>query len=98
MIAILQSPAGPLSLHRHLPERSSPSMVRCAAQKPRALDRSGPFRTPSSQEGKGAIGKDRRSGPVSTRAHDNTINQCYPSPPVTFSIDPTESGSGYLVK
>ncbi len=35
---------GPLSLLLHVPERSSPSRVRFAAQKPRALDRSGPFR------------------------------------------------------
>ena len=35
---------GPLSLPPHVPERSSPSRVRCAAHKPRALDRSGPFR------------------------------------------------------
>ena len=36
---------GPLFLLSHLPERSSPSRVRFAAQKQRALDRSGPFRT-----------------------------------------------------
>jgi hypothetical protein len=35
---------GPLSLLPHVPERSSPSRVRCAAHNPRALDRSGPFR------------------------------------------------------
>jgi hypothetical protein len=35
---------GPLSLLPHVPERSSPSRVRCAAQNRRALDRSGPFR------------------------------------------------------
>jgi hypothetical protein len=35
---------GPLSLPPHVPERSSPSRVRSAAHKPRALDRSGPFR------------------------------------------------------
>jgi hypothetical protein len=35
---------GPLSLLPHVPERSSPSRVRFAAQKPRALDGSGPFR------------------------------------------------------
>jgi hypothetical protein len=35
---------GPLSLLPHVPERSSPSRVRFAAQNPRALDRSGPFR------------------------------------------------------
>ena len=34
----------PLSLPLDVPERSSPSRVRCAAHKPRALDRSGPFR------------------------------------------------------
>ena len=35
--------ASPLSLSFHVPERSSPSRVRCAAQKPRALDCCGPF-------------------------------------------------------
>ena len=35
---------GPLSLLPHVPERSSRSRVRYAAHKPRALDRSGPFR------------------------------------------------------
>jgi len=35
---------GPLSLLPYVPERSSPSRVRCAAHQPRALDRSGPFR------------------------------------------------------
>ena len=35
---------GPLSLLPHVPERSSPSRVRSAAHKPRALDRCGPFR------------------------------------------------------
>jgi hypothetical protein len=36
---------GPLSLAPHVPERSSPSRVRFAAHKSRALDCSGPFRT-----------------------------------------------------
>ena len=53
MIAASRPPASPLSLHRHLPERSSPSRVRSAAQKPRALDRSGPFRKLILREGKG---------------------------------------------
>jgi hypothetical protein len=58
MIAILQPPAGPLPLPRHLlPERSSPSRVRCAAQNPRAPDRSGPFRKLTSCKGKGATAK-----------------------------------------
>ena len=35
---------GPLSLLPHVPERSSPSRVRFAAQTRRALDGSGPFR------------------------------------------------------
>jgi hypothetical protein len=35
---------GPLSLSPYVPERSSPSRVRFAAHKPRALDGSGPFR------------------------------------------------------
>jgi len=34
----------PLSLLPYVPERSSPSRVRFAAHKPRALDCSGPFR------------------------------------------------------
>jgi hypothetical protein len=40
----LRETPGPLSLLPHVPERSSPSRVRFAAHKPRALDRSGPFR------------------------------------------------------
>jgi hypothetical protein len=48
-----QLPASPLSLRYHLPERSSPSRVRYAAQNQRALDRSGPFRKLSSKKGKG---------------------------------------------
>jgi hypothetical protein len=35
----------PLSLSFQIPERSSPSRVRCAAPTSRALDVSGPFRT-----------------------------------------------------
>lgn len=35
---------GPLSLLPYVPERSSPSRVRSAAHKTRALDGSGPFR------------------------------------------------------
>jgi hypothetical protein len=45
---------GPLSLLPHVPERSSPSRVRCAAQKPRALDGSGPFRRLTNDKGKQA--------------------------------------------
>jgi hypothetical protein len=41
MITGIQNPNSPLSLHRHLSERSSPSRVRYAAQNPRALDRPG---------------------------------------------------------
>ena len=47
------SPVSPLSLHDHLPERSSPSSVRFAAQNRRALDDSGPFRRLISEKGKG---------------------------------------------
>ena len=43
MITGIQNPNSPLSLHRHLSERSSPSRVRYAAQNPRALD--GPGRS-----------------------------------------------------
>jgi hypothetical protein len=45
---------GPLSLLPHLPERSSPSRVRFAAHKPRALDCSGPFRRFTNDKGKRA--------------------------------------------
>ena len=48
---------GPLSLQLHLPERSSPSRVRFAAQKARALDGSGPFRNAHLDKGKGANAK-----------------------------------------
>lgn len=47
----------PLSLPRHLPERSSPSRVRSAAQNQRALDCSGPFRRLLLDKGKGANAK-----------------------------------------
>jgi hypothetical protein len=57
MITAVPLPTSPLSLHRHLSERSSPSRVRSAAQNPRALDRSGPFRTPTLEKGKGATAK-----------------------------------------
>jgi hypothetical protein len=59
---------GPLSLHRHLPERSSPSRVRSAAQTPRALDRSGPFRKRILREGNGGQckGKTPAERPVSS--------------------------------
>jgi len=45
---------GPLSLPPYVPERSSPSRVRCAAHKSRALDRSGPFRRFTNEKGKRA--------------------------------------------
>ena len=45
---------GPLSLPLHVPERSSPSRVRFAAHKSRALDRSGPFRRFTNDKGKRA--------------------------------------------
>ena len=57
MIAPFDTRPGPLSLHAHLPERSSPSRVRFAAQKPRALDCSGPFRSLILHKGKGASAK-----------------------------------------
>jgi hypothetical protein len=54
MIAVRMRHANnPLSLHPHLPERSSPSRVRSAAQNRRALDRSGPFRKFSLDKGNG---------------------------------------------
>jgi len=59
MITGIQHPNSPLSLLRHLSERSSPSRVRSAAQNPRALDRSGPFRTRTLEKGKGATAKAR---------------------------------------
>ena len=46
---------GPLSLLPHLLERSSPSRVRSAALKPRALDRSGPFRTSTQKTESGLL-------------------------------------------
>jgi hypothetical protein len=45
---------GPLSLLPYVPERSSPSRVRFAAHKPRALDCSGPFRRLTNEKGKRA--------------------------------------------
>ncbi len=57
MITAVPRPNSPLSLHRHLSERSSPSRVRYAAQNQRALDRSGPFRTRILEKGKGATAK-----------------------------------------
>jgi hypothetical protein len=48
---------GPLSLLPHVPERSSPSRVRFAAQKRRALDGSGPFRRFPNEKGKRANAK-----------------------------------------
>jgi len=45
---------GPLSLLPHVPERSSPSRVRFAAHKPRALDCCGPFRRIPNEKGKRA--------------------------------------------
>jgi hypothetical protein len=50
-------PPGPLSLPFHVPERSSPSRVRSAAHKPRALDRCGPFRRLTNEKGKRANAK-----------------------------------------
>ena len=51
---------GPLSLLPHVPERSSPSRVRFAAHKPRALDRCGPFRRLTEIRESGQM----QSGPV----------------------------------
>jgi hypothetical protein len=48
---------GPLSLLPHVPERSSPSRVRFAAQNRRALDGSGPFRRLTNEKGKRANAK-----------------------------------------
>jgi len=61
MIAARMRPlaASPLSLHRHLPERSSPSRVRFAALNRRALDRSGPFQKLTLDKGKGATAKSK---------------------------------------
>ena len=57
MIALSDTRPGPLSLHLYLPERSSHSRVRSAAQKPRALDCSGPFPSLILHKGKGASAK-----------------------------------------
>jgi hypothetical protein len=59
MIARRRHAKSPLSLPPQLPERSSPSRVRFAAQNPRALDRSGPFRSFSLDKGKGANAKSK---------------------------------------
>ena len=69
MIAGIPLPTSPLSLHRHLSERSSPSRVRYAAQNRRALDRSGPFRTLTLEKGKGATAKAK------------PLSACSPVPP-----------------
>ncbi len=53
MIADSPPAASRLSLPRHLPQRSSPPRVRSAAQNPRALDCSGPFRNLILTQGKG---------------------------------------------
>jgi hypothetical protein len=55
----------PLSLLFHVPERSSPSRVRFAAHKPRALDRSGPFRRLPAIRESGQIQARSRPGPAS---------------------------------
>jgi hypothetical protein len=47
-------PPGPLSLPPYVPERSSLSRVRFAAQNQRALDSSGPFRRLTNEKGKRA--------------------------------------------
>ena len=73
--AMRGSPASPLSLHRYLPERSSPSRVRFAAQKRRALDGSGPFRRFILEKGKGANAK---SPPAPAR----TENTEFRAPPL----------------
>jgi hypothetical protein len=76
-----------LSLHSHVPERSSPSRVGFAAQSRRALDRSGPFQRCSRQKGKGANAKGTFTGPCfclplvgaegcSTQDHRSTLRSC----------------------
>ena len=45
----------PLSLPFQIPERSSPSRVRCAAPTSRALDVSGPFRTRAEMRERGQL-------------------------------------------
>ena len=45
---------GPLSIPSYVPEQSSPSRVRFAAHKTRALDGSGPFRRLTNDKGKRA--------------------------------------------
>jgi hypothetical protein len=56
---------GPLSLLPHVPERSSPSRVRFAAHKPRALDGSGPFRKLTNEKGKRANANPSHSAALS---------------------------------
>ena len=68
---------GPLSLLPHVPERSSPSRVRYAAQTRRALDCSGPFRRLTNEKGKRANAKPLQSAApcglswVGPELHDN---------------------------
>ena len=69
----MKTAEAPLSLHLHVPERSSPTRVRSAksfqtrkrfssaAHKPRALAGSGPFRRLTSEKGKGANAKSNHS-------------------------------------
>jgi hypothetical protein len=58
----------PLFLPRHLPERSSPSRVRLAAQNQRAPDRSGPFRTTFLVLGKGGLCKGNNTSSLALTA------------------------------
>jgi hypothetical protein len=58
-----ETPA-PFPFGTQIPERSSPSRVRCAAPKPRALDCSGPFRRLPLDKGKGATAKAKPRHPT----------------------------------
>ena len=58
-----ETPA-PFPFGAQIPERSSPSRVRCAAHKPRALDCSGPFRRIPLDKGKGAKAKAKPRHPT----------------------------------
>ena len=72
---LIYAAVSPLSLHLHVPERSSPSRVRSgesfqtqkrfsfAAHKPRALAGCGPFRRLTYEKGKGANAKAKTQNP-----------------------------------
>ncbi len=65
MIIVADTRPAPFPFTHTLPERSSPSRVRYAAQNARALDRSGPFRNHP---------QTRERGPMQRHALDHVNN------------------------